>query len=345
MITYAQARSAFLGAARLADATLNEYPNPERGPEGEALAIDVACLGDPNTAQKLVLISGVHGVEGYAGSMIPTDLIGRLLPSEGLEIVLIHAVNPHGMAWFRRVTEEGVDLNRNFVDFDQPLPANPAFDEQLAKWLTPSAAQKSTADAALMRWMKSDMPTMRAAVAGGQYRFPAAPFFGGFAPTWARANFESILAKHVGAARTVCIIAFHTGLGDGGIGQFIGSHTARAKEREIERFIWGEEYVESGEAGTISYIISGDLPDGVRRQLSGASVIAVAHEFGTLPEMSVLEALRIDHAAAVAKARDFACMKSIYDAFFVCDERWKTTVIKQAREGVERALTWFERQP
>jgi len=30
------------------------------------------------------------------------------------------AVNPHGFAWLRRVNEDNVDLNRNFIDFPQP---------------------------------------------------------------------------------------------------------------------------------------------------------------------------------------------------------------------------------
>jgi len=64
-------------------------------------------------------------------------------------IVFVHAANPHDMAWYRRVTEEGIDLNRNFVDCDQPLPANPSFDEQRANWLTLRAEYKDTTDAAL----------------------------------------------------------------------------------------------------------------------------------------------------------------------------------------------------
>ena len=81
MPTYAEARAAFLVAARSVGAVWHEYAHPLRGPDNTPLAIDVAVLDKPNTAKKLVLISGVHGVEAYAGSMIQTDLIGRLSPS------------------------------------------------------------------------------------------------------------------------------------------------------------------------------------------------------------------------------------------------------------------------
>ena len=42
---------------------------------------------------------------------------------------MVHAINPHGFAWSRRVTEDNVDLNRNFVDHAQPYPSNPGYEE------------------------------------------------------------------------------------------------------------------------------------------------------------------------------------------------------------------------
>ena len=34
---------------------------------------------------------------------------------------LAHAVNPFGFSYCRRVNEDNVDVNRNFVDFSRPL--------------------------------------------------------------------------------------------------------------------------------------------------------------------------------------------------------------------------------
>ena len=47
----------------------------------------------------------------------------------GTAVMLFHAHNPWGFAHKTRVTEENVDLNRNFVDFDKPRPANPGYEE------------------------------------------------------------------------------------------------------------------------------------------------------------------------------------------------------------------------
>src|SRR5690606_41795533 len=75
----------------------------------------------------LVLITGTHGVEGHAGSAVQTDLWGLIeqrkvtLP-EDIAILMVHPLNPFGYAWGRRCDEQGIDLNRNFIDFTQPLP-------------------------------------------------------------------------------------------------------------------------------------------------------------------------------------------------------------------------------
>jgi hypothetical protein len=120
---YSEAREKFLSAARIAGATHHRYDNPTKGPRGEALSTDVAQLG-PEDASKIVMtISSTHGVEGYCGSGFQVDWLTSVgaagLPKD-TAAVMVHAINPYGFAWTRRVTEEGNDLNRNYVDHSKP---------------------------------------------------------------------------------------------------------------------------------------------------------------------------------------------------------------------------------
>ncbi|HEX4937985.1 MAG TPA: DUF2817 domain-containing protein, partial [Candidatus Kapabacteria bacterium] len=142
--TYASARQQFLN-------TVATLPRPVfsqtldyvgSGPLGETLATDVLWLGDQDARKVVVLLSAVHGVEGFAGSAIQTDLLRRLASGEatlpdGLALAIVHAVNPWGFAWCRRVDEQGIDINRNFVDFSQPLPRNDGY-RALADALIPA---------------------------------------------------------------------------------------------------------------------------------------------------------------------------------------------------------------
>jgi hypothetical protein len=138
--TYAGARDKFLSAARAARCDLFIYRLPNHmGPDGQELTIDVGKLGSAEPQALLVLISGTHGVEGFCGSGCQVGfLIDRLY--EALPVncgaLLVHALNPYGFAWLRRVNEDNIDLNRNFHDFSKDLPSCSAYEE-LHEWLVP----------------------------------------------------------------------------------------------------------------------------------------------------------------------------------------------------------------
>ena len=123
---YRGARKAFIAAceARGIDVVTRVHPSA-KGPDGKPLFLDVCALG-PRTAQKaLLLICGTHGVEGYFGSGVMTGLLrsGVTAPPDA-RLVMVHALNPFGFAWNRRVNEDNVDLNRSFVDHAD-VPSNP----------------------------------------------------------------------------------------------------------------------------------------------------------------------------------------------------------------------------
>jgi hypothetical protein len=130
---YFEARAKFLAAAKTRDLAVSSHLNPHaRGPKGEDLFVDVATWGPADARAGLLVISGVHGVEGYAGSACQIGWLksgGNANWPAGLKLVMIHALNPYGFAWNRRVTEDNADLNRNFVDHSAPYPENDGYDE------------------------------------------------------------------------------------------------------------------------------------------------------------------------------------------------------------------------
>ena len=129
---------------------------------------------------------------------------------------MIHAINPYGFAWNRRVTEDNVDLNRNWIDFGAPLPANREYAE-LSDLLCPSdwseASQQRT-NAELTRWIKEHgSRAFQQVVSGGQYTHRNGIFFGGARPTWSRQTQTRILQDRLDKARKVAIVDYQTGLG------------------------------------------------------------------------------------------------------------------------------------
>ncbi len=90
------------------------------------LTIDWALAQAGGAPERLlVLLTGLHGIEGFVGAVMLRLFIDEFLPrldpsSTGL--LVIHALNPWGMQHGRKVNAQNVDLNRNFLlapqDFD-----------------------------------------------------------------------------------------------------------------------------------------------------------------------------------------------------------------------------------
>jgi predicted deacylase len=121
---YAEARRVFLVAARRREFGLESH-SVDGHPD---LLTDVARLGPLGAAKLLVILSGTHGNEGLAGSAIQRDTIeglAALLAAHGglpetFALLLVHAVDPWGMARMRRQNARNIDLNRNFRDWSVP---------------------------------------------------------------------------------------------------------------------------------------------------------------------------------------------------------------------------------
>ena len=120
---YAHARTLFLEAAKTTRAKVFTFPHPQTGPSNEPLAIDIAWLGPMNASGVVIAGSGTHGAEGLCGSGCQVGFLRERLHAalpEGVALVLVHANNPFGFAHLRRVNEDNIDLNRNFIDTTGP---------------------------------------------------------------------------------------------------------------------------------------------------------------------------------------------------------------------------------
>ena len=346
---YPQARGKFLAAARAAGGALESTTHPERGPDGGELATDVAWFGPRAAERVLVMISATHGVEGFCGSGAQVDWLlrgeaGRLAP--GVAVLMIHAINPYGFAWLRRVTHENVDLNRNWIVFNAPLPANLGYNV-LADAICPTEwsdeVQTRTAHALGAFAAEHGFPALQQAISGGQYHHPKGVFFGGDAPTWSRQTQTTIFEHYLRGAAHIGIIDYHTGLGPWGYGEQIVTDTADSPGFARARAWYGGAITSPSSGSSTSADISGDGLAAAPRLLHHADVTGMALEFGTRPLMEVLLALRADawlHAHGDLASPQGAAIKArIRDAFYGDADDWKGMVAGQSLIAVRQALT------
>ena len=344
---YASARAAFLQAANAAGAALSSYPHPLAGPNGEVLATDVAWLGPEDAGSVLVLLSATHGVEGFHGSAAQIDWLRYGVLADGCALLVIHAINPHGFAWLRRVTEDGVDLNRNFIDFTQPLPANSGYEE-LADAIVPASLDEKTlaaADATLREYAEQhDQSALEAALSGGQFTHPDGLFYGGTAPTWSRITTEVIIKDfRLAARKRVALIDFHTGLGPFGYGEPICDHFPGTIGLELAKRWYGQSVTEPA-IGTSSSVAKNGLSDYGWQKMLGDVVVFIALEFGTYPFENMTRVLRADHWLhrqgsvdwSAAQAREIKA--AIRRHFYPATPDWQQMVLCRSRQCITQAL-------
>ena len=260
--------------------------------------------------------------------------------------MMIHAINPYGFAWLRRVTNENVDLNRNWVDFNAPRTTNHGY-ETLADVICPAAwtldVQESTRRALTAYADRHGFKAFQQAVSGGQYTHPLGLFYGGDQPTWSRRTQTGIFEHYLRGAGRIAIIDYHTGLGPWGFGEQIIVDRPQS-DRFNRAARWYGEAVTSPkiDGDSASSDMMGDGLSVAPSVLGSADVTGMALEFGTKPVMAVLNALRADawlHAYGdPLSATGRLIKREIRDAFFGDADDWKGMIAGQSLLATRQAL-------
>ncbi|HXE20709.1 MAG TPA: M14 family metallopeptidase [Rhodoferax sp.] len=350
--SYAQARVKFLEAVALAQLPNESHDHPLPGRDGEVLAMDVALDGAPDADKLFILSSACHGVEGYCGSGVQVfalhdDEWRARARAQGVAVLYIHALNPYGFSHMRRVTHENVDLNRNFHDFSKPLPVNTGYRE-LAPLLLPERWPPSPEnDAAIGQFVATrGMPAFQAAISGGQHEFPDGLFFGGTAPTWSNQTLRRVLQKYGKQARRIAWIDLHTGLGPNGVGERIFAARDDAAAVQRARAWWGGDgttpVTSIYDGSSTSAYLTGLMCGAIYEECPQAEYTGIAMEYGTLPMLDVMRAMRAEHWLNIHRDAPPELARQIkqqmLEAFYTDTDAWKERIISQARQAMFQAV-------
>jgi predicted deacylase len=310
------------------------------GPNGEVLNVDGAYLG-ATSPQRLVLVtSGIHGVEGYAGSALQqlwlAEFAAALPAATGC--LLVHALNPFGFAHGRRVNENNVDLNRNALAVF-PGPANAGY-RLLNDWLNPASPPPRVDDfvwRALPPLWRHGRATLTQAIAAGQYEFPRGLFYGGTAREESLAILEAWFAQpRFASVREVWHFDLHTGLGRYGRYQLLADVPAHSPELAEWVRGFGADVVKSDHASHAThYSANGILAGLVRRAFATARVRTVTVEFGTRGPVAMLRILRAEnrlHHHGLGNSRQATRIRAaLVEAAAPRDRAWRAAVIADGR--------------
>ena len=349
--SYHAARQCLLDTVSLYASNLMQQYHPVQhplyGPGSQPLFLDWFELGQKSSPENLlILISGTHGVEGFAGSAIQCNMLPSLADAlhdeDQFGIVLVHAINPWGFAWLRRYDHEGIDLNRNFVDFNQELPQNPVYNDLHADLFK---QVDKPLNEVLTHWRQVlGENSFNTAITQGQYQYSDGLFYGGTAPAWSRGVLEKLCASEaVREARRIAVIDLHTGLGPYGYGEVINDHEPSTPGFDRVLSWYGDE-AKSALLGESCSPPKTGLLDYFWHQLIGDRGCFVTLEFGTysLDELLLTacqEQRYHNNLSGNVKLRDVhhKSVIELQNFFYPRDHKWQSLILNRAQQVIELA--------
>jgi hypothetical protein len=334
---YVTARRRFLDATAAHGWAVESHPITAKGPNGEGLFIDVAAHGPGDPARTLVVSSGVHGVEAAFGSAVQLALLDEWKTAPPVRCLFIHSVNPWGFAHRRRFNEDNIDLNRNFLFGEQKYVGSPKGYAKFSPLLNPPHPP-GRFDTFLLQagWavLRHGMPTLKGAIAVGQYDHPKSLFYGGSGP----AESVRILGEHwerwLGRATDVVHLDFHTGLGKWGTHKLLLDIPPTAGQLERLNGWFGSGTFETWHPEGVAYDARGVFGPWGDARKGGREYLFACAEFGTYSEVPVVEALRAENMAHHwGKPTDPGTERAkrrLAEVFCPASARWRETVSADA---------------
>jgi predicted deacylase len=349
---YQEARNKFMEASYEIGAHTESFRASVVSSKGEPLYTDIASIGIENATNILVLMSGTHGVEGFAGSAIQTGVLRENIDynsKQNVGIIMVHAINPYGFAHLRRVNEDNVDLNRNFIDYSKPLPTNQGY-ERLSDVIS-SKSISMWSDIKLQLHflfyrLINGKAALQHAVSSGQYAYPKGLFYSGQFETWSNRILNEIVKNNLYAAKRAIVIDFHTGLGTYGNAEVILNvkSDTPAYKRAIK--LWGDCVKTTAKGESVSVHLQNSIKLAIPKMIPQAEVTSVSLEFGTYPTKKVFMVLRAEnwlhHYGGKNHPKTQKIKSELLRVFYPNANEWKSQVWNHGKEIVVQALRHFE---
>ena len=318
----------------------------------EDLFVDWAFL--PPSKQKenlIVLLSGVHGIESFATTALQRALLQNAnLWTQGghTGLLIIHGLNPYGHKYSRRVTENNVDLNRNFFDrpkdFQDPNTAYIQFES----FLNPKRPLKINLFSlgkfvlqALFYLFRHSMQDLRQAILQGQYSFPKGIFYGG-SQLQPHGEWPKKLLQEKGHGfKKYLFVDLHTGYGKKGHLHILPNF-APEKKHLAERML--QDLPVNWKDDKDFYTVTGDSTSFALTILKGQFTLAVTFEHGTLDSQTTtgsIDSLRrivwenqsFWYGQTNEKSKT-KMQKLFQEMFHPSDITWQKNALEQSRKSL-----------
>ena len=326
--------------------------------ESDGLYVDNLYLPSSGERRNLiVLTTGVHGIEGYIGSVMLDVFFEEIYPTldtESTGILVVANVNPYGMKYMRRYNENNVDLNRNFIEdwenFDRS--SNKEYPK-VDKFLQPEGKMGnafwhevgfflSLAKEAIF----TGADTISDALLTGQYEYPDGVYYGGNGDEKSTTYLKGVFADCLnGEYENIVHIDIHSGYGpryNMVIFNSVQDPTTEAEAREM----FGYDYVIAVDSEEF-YPTFGDTTDyfyRLRNSLeSDKELYSTCFEFGTIGDSFIDSILSLKYTVdenrqhwypTNNKVTEAVVRENYYELFYPTETEWREKTIVDFKEAM-----------
>jgi len=332
------------------------------------LTIDYLYLPANLPSDRMVIIaSGIHGPEAYMGSSLQSIMLRQpwLASKRSVNYLFLHILNPFGAKYGRRVTENNVDLNRNFLDWDShpnptDIPNNRNY-AAISEFVNPKTQYTASVLEAGTFYFKAatkillgETAKVRQATLSGQYIEPQGIYFGGTKKEPHMDLILEIIDRYESRQRVTMIMDLHSGYGEKSkIHLFPEPVKDPRVKKAMETIFSPDLHLDEIGSSQAFYSSSGDFGNFIHRRYSKGSKLAIPMliEYGTanntnpLGGLQSLRTLIIENQVFWFGAKDEAAQKfshaAFHELFYPEDSTWRDSVATKTMEALPRYIERF----
>ena len=211
-------------------------------------------------------------------------------------IIFVHIINPFGMAWHRRVNENNVDMNRNFI---KTHSGEPDGYKKIDKFLNPNTIPKkfelSFYIDGIKLILKYGFTNFKQWFAQGQYTRPSSLQYGGDKLQKGPKLLIDWLRNNLTETQMIFGIDLHTGLGKSGYDTILISDQIGEADYELLQNLYGSHVAPLDPNKGVGYHVTGDIHSGISAEFPSIKWLTITQEFGTYGPVTVFKNLRAEN--------------------------------------------------
>ncbi|MBM7552125.1 M14 family metallopeptidase [Thalassobacillus pellis] len=324
-------------------------------PDNTIDMIHAQARTDPE--QVIVMTTGEHGIEGYGGAAVLDLFVHEYLEKidpKTTGICLIHALNPWGMRNHRRVTENNIDLNRNYFYEDNAIPEdiNKNYEKEKGLFLPDGKIEdlenqrKELHGQLLNALAEEGYSRVKEAKGMGQYEFERGVYYGGQAEEETTKFLKRVHRNMLHGYPRVIHMDWHTALGPTNEVTMLVSEKISDDEEQLKK-----DYQLDNVGIISSDNVKGDSKTYVNKlreeEYPDTYLFSGLFEFGTFGDdkkaefrefMTIILENQLYWEGAEKEEDRQWILDEFREMFYPDEAEWRESVIKEARRAIEGVL-------